>query len=139
MGKKGDLARRLGELEARIAAVELGAVDAGGGRDAPLAEGEVPASPAGAWEPLAPSLAALGHPVRLTLLRAALDGQREVGALAAAAGVGTTGQLYHHLRELSATGWLQAERRGAWAVPEARVAPLLALLGAAEAADRAGR
>ena len=138
MGKKGDLARRLAGLEARIAAVEAGADSPPPGAGRPAPDG-MPAAPAGDWEQLAPRLAALGHPVRLALLNAALAGTQEVGALAAAAGVGTTGQLYHHIRELTAAGWLMAERRGAWVVPEAQVAPLLALLGAAEAAGHAGR
>ena len=136
MGKKGELARRLGELEARLAAME-GAEAAPKRKRKHSDAAGLPARPQGEWERLAPCIAALGHPVRLRLLQAVLSGTRQASALAAAAGVGTTGQLYHHLRELGAAGWLNAERRGSWEVPAARVAPLLALLGAAEAAGDA--
>jgi len=83
------------------------------------------------WEGSAPVFAALGHPVRLRLLRALLDGIGAVQALAALEGLGTTGQLYHHLRDLEAAGWVQTTRRGQYAVPPARVIPLLAMLAAA--------
>jgi hypothetical protein len=43
----------------------------------------------------------------------------------------TTGQLYHHLRQLVAAGWLRTSLRGRYAVPADRIVPLLALLAAA--------
>lgn len=46
-------------------------------------------------------------------------------------GVGTTGQVYHHLRLLTGAGWLRATARGHYAVPPHRVLPLLAVLAAA--------
>ena len=73
------------------------------------------------WHDIAPVLAALGHPVRLRLLNAVLAGTHETAALAETLGDGTTGQLHHHLRELTATGWLRAERRGRYDVPADRV------------------
>lgn len=83
------------------------------------------------WSDIAPALAALGHPVRLRLLNAVLAGTRETAALVRTLGDGTTGQLHHHLRELTATGWLRAERRGCYDVPADRVVPLLVAIAGA--------
>lgn len=80
------------------------------------------------WSDYAGALAAVGHPVRLQLLRQVLLGTRTVAELQKLAEVGTTGQLYHHLRQLVSTGWLHQSGRGHYAVPEARVVPLLVLL-----------
>jgi hypothetical protein len=77
------------------------------------------------------SLAALGHPVRLRLLRAVLGGTRTAAELAGLPGVGTTGQIYHHLRQLTGTGWLHTVGRGRYEVPAARVVPLLVMVAAA--------
>ena len=75
------------------------------------------------------SLSALAHPVRLQLLHKALHGRRSVAELSE--GLGTSGQLYHHLRQLVAEGWLATSGRGSYDVPAARVVPLLTLLAAA--------
>lgn len=83
------------------------------------------------WSDIAPALAALGHPVRLHLLQAVLNGTRGTAELAGTLGEGTTGQLHHHLRELTATGWLRSERRGRYTVPTDRVVPLLVAVAAA--------
>ena len=61
-----------------------------------------------------------------------LTGTRSSTELRAAAELGTTGQLYHHLRQLIASGWLTQTTRGQYAVPGHRVIPLLAILVAAE-------
>ncbi|MDT0494702.1 ArsR/SmtB family transcription factor [Streptomyces sp. NPDC012600] len=79
----------------------------------------------------ADSLAALGHPVRLRLLREILGGRRTAAELAALDAVGTTGQIYHHLRRLTGAGWLHTTGRGRYEVPAARVVPLLVVLAAA--------
>lgn len=78
------------------------------------------------WQGLAPRLAALGHPVRLAILRAVAAGTGEAGALQQAAGAATPGQFYHHLRELTATGWLVPGRRGHYTLPPGRAGALLA-------------
>ncbi|TPW70046.1 winged helix-turn-helix transcriptional regulator [Schumannella sp. 10F1B-5-1] len=82
------------------------------------------------WEPFAAVLAALGHPVRLELLRAAVDGPLDTHELTERAELGSTGQLYHHLTPLVAQGWLVQSSRGRYVVPPERVVPLLAILTA---------
>jgi hypothetical protein len=69
---------------------------------------------------LAPVLAALGHPLRLPLLHAMLEGAASTQALQALPAFATSGQLYRRLRDVEA------------AVPGKRVAPLLAILSAAQ-------
>ncbi|MER5840551.1 winged helix-turn-helix domain-containing protein [Streptomyces prasinus] len=83
------------------------------------------------WPAAAEPLAALGHPVRLRLLREILGGRRTAAELAELDGVGTTGQIYHHLRQLTGAGWLHTTGRGRHEVPAGRVVPLLVLLTAA--------
>ncbi|MFD0899578.1 ArsR/SmtB family transcription factor [Actinomadura sediminis] len=82
------------------------------------------------WSDLAPALAALSHPVRLLLLQEILRGARTTAELGRHERLGTTGQLYHHLRALVTAGWLRAGARGRYAVPGERVVPLLAVLAA---------
>ncbi|MDI9886762.1 winged helix-turn-helix domain-containing protein [Streptomyces sp. HNM0645] len=86
---------------------------------------------AGDWSDLADSFAALGNPVRLRLLREIVGGRRTAAELAELEGLGTTGQIYHHLRQLTAAGWLHTAGRGRYEVPGARVVPLLVALAAA--------
>ncbi|WP_393059397.1 ArsR/SmtB family transcription factor [Streptomyces sp. LN549] len=83
------------------------------------------------WSDTAESFAALGHPVRLRLLREILGGRRTAAELAALDETGTTGQIYHHLRLLTGAGWLHTKGRGRYEVPGARVVPLLVVLTAA--------
>ncbi|WP_172382964.1 helix-turn-helix transcriptional regulator [Streptomyces sp. MNP-20] len=85
----------------------------------------------GDWSEAADSFAALGHAVRLRLLREVLGGRRTVAELAALDGVGTTGQIYHHLRQLTGAGWLHTTARGRYQVPADRVVPLLVFVAAA--------
>lgn len=80
------------------------------------------------WADRAAAFAALGHPVRLELLRHVLNGTRTTAALSEVAGLGTTGQLHHHLRQLVTAGWVRQTARGRYDVPPARVVPLLACL-----------
>ncbi|MEU1124705.1 helix-turn-helix domain-containing protein [Streptomyces sp. NPDC005899] len=83
------------------------------------------------WSEAAEPLAALGHPVRLRLLHEILGGRRTAAELAGLDETGTTGQIYHHLRLLTAAGWLRTVGRGRYEVPGARVVPLLVVLTAA--------
>lgn len=82
------------------------------------------------WSPAAAVLGALGSPVRLHLLQLVLSGSTEASELAADDQVGTTGQVYHHLRALVSAGWLRSSRRGAYEIPPERVVPLLVVLAA---------
>ncbi len=84
------------------------------------------------WTIFADTIAALGHPVRLMLLRHIVQGRRTVGELQQLEALGTTGQLYHHLRQLVSAGWLRADGRGRYAVPVERVVPLLVVISVAE-------
>lgn len=79
----------------------------------------------------AETLAALGHPVRLQLLQQVLRGVQTAAALTATEGLGTSGQVYHHLRLLVTAGWLRTKQRGSYEVPAARVVPLLVAILAA--------
>lgn len=83
------------------------------------------------WGSSAAALGALGHPVRLELLRYILNGTRKTADLAALDILGTTGQLHHHLRQLVDAGWLQAVTRGYYEIPPARVIPLMTCIIAA--------
>ncbi|MGX1560322.1 ArsR/SmtB family transcription factor [Streptomyces sp. NPDC055506] len=83
------------------------------------------------WTAAAESFAALGHPVRLRLLREILGGRRTAAELAELDEVGTTGQIYHHLRQLTGTGWLHTTGRGRYEVPAQRVVPLLVAVATA--------
>lgn len=76
------------------------------------------------WERAADVLAALGHPVRLELLRHVLRGVTTARELAEIDGIGTSGQVYHHLHKLSAAGWLR-NRGSRYEVPPEVVVPLL--------------
>lgn len=80
------------------------------------------------WSHNATAFAALGHPVRAELLRHILTGTRTTAALAEVEGLGTTGQLHHHLRHLVTAGWVQQTARGRYDVPAAKVVPLLVCL-----------
>ncbi|WP_435591703.1 winged helix-turn-helix domain-containing protein [Nocardia sp. bgisy118] len=77
------------------------------------------------------ALAALGHPVRQALIQALLDGPRTGAELAEAVGLTSTGQLYHHVRALTAPKIIEQHSRGAYRIPPAKVVPLLVLMTAA--------
>jgi hypothetical protein len=131
---------RLAELERRIAVLES-AADARGGARRRTPAGQAEATRALSelrawrdWSDVAPALAALGNPVRLTLLREIVRGRATVSALSQVDGLGTSGQVYHHLRHLTAEGWLHSPTRGTFAIPSHRVTALQAILAALETA-----
>lgn len=76
-------------------------------------------------------LGALGHPLRLEILRRLLLGARTLGELQEIPNTGTSGQVHHHLRELRATGLVVSQRRNHYAVPAERVVPVLIIVAAA--------
>ncbi|MGH3403204.1 MAG: hypothetical protein ACRDRJ_12015, partial [Streptosporangiaceae bacterium] len=84
----------------------------------------------GDWSESSPGLTALAHPVRLLLLREVLHGTQTAAQLSAHPRLGTSGQLYHHLRLLVSAGWLRSSARGQYDVPADRVVPLLTILAA---------
>jgi hypothetical protein len=86
---------------------------------------------AGDWAECAAALTALAHPVRLLLLHEILLGVRTTAELSGHERLGTSGQLYHHLRQLVSAGWLRSTARGQYSVPPERVVPLLTVLAAA--------
>ena len=83
------------------------------------------------WTRFADSLAALGHPLRLAILRAVLGGTETVAGLVEEPGSGTSWQIYHHVHQLTAAGWLAPHARSRYRIPPDRVIPLLAILTAA--------
>jgi DNA-binding transcriptional ArsR family regulator len=83
------------------------------------------------WTGHASALAALGHPTRLRILQLIARGEATTAAeLAHADGLGTTGQVYHHLRQLVSAGWLRSTTRGQHQIPSERLVPLLVTLAA---------
>ena len=63
--------------------------------------------------------------MRLRLLLAVLGGTATVHDLASIDGIGTKGQVYHHLRQLTGAGWLRRTGGNVYEVPMPRVVPLL--------------
>ncbi|MDR6598826.1 ArsR/SmtB family transcription factor [Saccharothrix longispora] len=157
-----DLVQRLAELEQRVAALEGDArattappeagdsgVDCGevgyGGRVA-VGDGRVTwridVTPehalALADRPRIEVLAALAHPVRVEIVRTLLgQGAQPPAALQEAARLGSTGQLYHHLKALTASGVVEQDKRGSYRLRSEAVVPVLVLLTAAS--DVAGQ
>jgi DNA-binding transcriptional ArsR family regulator len=69
-------------------------------------------------EALARSLAGLAHPARIEIYKALLERMekgQDAASLLAAAGLNTTGQLYHHLREMEEVGLVVRRGRNLWA------------------------
>ena len=154
---EADLATRLEALETRVAALEEGSGDPAPA-DEPAGEaGEVGYHGAvrlqeGAgpltWTigydaaatldlppgPVSEVLAALGHPVRLALVRRLLTGPAGTHELVEATELSSSGQLYHHLRTLTAARVVEQDGRS-YRVPPTGVVPVLvALLAAADLA-----
>ncbi|WP_380046049.1 ArsR/SmtB family transcription factor [Kribbella deserti] len=82
------------------------------------------------WSTRASALAALAHPIRLKLLQEILRGRTSVTALGEVEGLGTSGQIYHHLRHLTAEGWLHTPTRATYTIPAPRLPALLTILTA---------
>lgn len=109
---------------------------AGCGSAAWQEEHPVPAVLGSSWVPAAGVLTALGHPVRLEIVRRLLCGARTTQDLAEIPDLGTSGQLYHHLRELQGAGLVVQRRRNDYAVPTDRVVLCLVLVAAAMSCAR---
>ncbi|MER7130451.1 ArsR/SmtB family transcription factor [Streptosporangium saharense] len=83
------------------------------------------------WTTAARLLECLGSPSRLALLTALLDEPRTSRQLQESLGETSTGHLYHHLRDLQATGLLVQRRRGTYELAPHTVVPLLAIMAVA--------
>ncbi|GAA4740477.1 hypothetical protein GCM10023350_26150 [Nocardioides endophyticus] len=73
------------------------------------------------------------NPIRLALLQRFLGGAATVTDATAPTGdaddaFGTSGQVYHHLRQLVAAGWLRSTGSGRYEVAPQRVVPLLSIV-----------
>jgi hypothetical protein len=130
---------RLAELERRIAALESTTARKpsrrSGGGQAEATRALKALRVRADWSPAASALAALGSPIRLTLLREIVRGRATVSALSQVDGLGTSGQIYHHLRHLTAEGWLHNPTRGVFAIPPPRITALHAILTALDQSD----
>ncbi|KAA5826733.1 winged helix-turn-helix domain-containing protein [Saccharopolyspora hirsuta] len=83
-------------------------------------------------------LAALGHPARAAIVRLlAQSGPQHTAALQEAAGLSSTGQLYHHLKSLTGCGLVEQDKRGTYRLRAQATIPALILLTAAS--DIAGQ
>lgn len=77
---------------------------------------------------LARGIAGLGHPARIAICKALLDGPKETAALLDLAGLNTTGQLYHHLQAMEDVGLVNRRGRNLWA--SENIGAFVMLLGA---------
>ncbi|TPQ20783.1 ArsR/SmtB family transcription factor [Streptomyces sporangiiformans] len=73
-------------------------------------------------------LGALAHPVRLGIMLSCLEGSTRATEFAARGDMGSTGQIYHHLRQLVNAGWLSASHRGQYDVRDEALASLTVIL-----------
>ena len=80
---------------------------------------------------IATVLGSLGSPARLALLTSLVAGPRSRPELQDALGESSTGQLYHHLRDLQAAGLIHQPKRGRYELAAHTVVPLLTILAAA--------
>ncbi|MCI3922998.1 ATP-binding protein [Paenibacillus sp. TRM 82003] len=77
------------------------------------------------------ALAALGSKLRLDIVRSVLTFPLTGAELVERLQMGTTGQLYHHLKALLGTGLIEQRPGGRYVVPRHRCLPVLLLLAAA--------
>ena len=82
---------------------------------------------------LADVFAALGHPVRITIVRRLLAANASVTELQETGEFGTSGQLYHHLKILTTASVVTKVGRNEYAIAPTHVVPtLVALLAAGD-------
>ncbi|MGF0313592.1 ArsR/SmtB family transcription factor [Rhodococcus sp. IEGM1428] len=149
---------RLAELEARVAELELRdtpeQADAAPSTGGMIAyQGDVRLHGTVRWDisyspdaivdlpisSMSEVLAALGHPVRLQIVRMLLRGPANAADLHAAVGVGSSGQIYHHLKTLSSANIVEQHGRGDYRIAAKRAVPLLvSMLAAADIAGDLG-
>jgi len=83
------------------------------------------------WPNASKVLECLGSPSRLALLKTLLGGPRDRQSLQDTLGDASTGQLYHHLRDLQAVGLLVQKKRGEYQIAAETVVPLLTIVASA--------
>ncbi|TVX94682.1 ArsR family transcriptional regulator [Paenibacillus agilis] len=76
-------------------------------------------------------LAALGSKPRLDIIIAILNESLTGAEIVEKLNMGTTGQLYHHLKALNGANLIEQDKSGRYTVPDHRKLPLLLLLSAA--------
>jgi DNA-binding transcriptional ArsR family regulator len=76
-------------------------------------------------------LAALANPLRVRVVAALFGGRMSTAELTAQVDAGTSGQLFHHVKELLAAGLVHQPQRGVYELRPQHVLPLLAVLSAA--------
>ena len=75
-------------------------------------------------------LAALGHPIRLEIVQMLLEASATSQDFQARLDSSSTGQLYHHLKELRAAGIVAQASRGEYHLVPQTIIPVLAILAA---------
>ncbi len=115
----------------RGALLYAGAVDFAGAEYTWQIERALPFLLALDTEAVAPLLLALGSPWRLQLVRVLLGGPRSSQQLQEAFGLGSPGQLYHHLKELLAAGIVEQRARSEYRLAGRKNVPFLTILSAA--------
>lgn len=99
----------------------------------------VAAAFSGEPEGVARIFGALGSPHRVLMLRALCDGPKTGQQLEDAAGISSTGQLYHHIKELLAAGLVVQPARSVYALrPTTVIAVCVALMLASDLASATG-
>lgn len=84
-------------------------------------------------------LAALGHPVRLHIVKTLLRGPAPASDLQTAVHLRSSGQVYHHLKTLGAAGIVEQHGRGDFHIAAKKVVPLLiSMLAAADISGELG-
>lgn len=150
-----DLRDRLTELEQRVAALE-GAnradADSSGSGGAVSYQGRLTAPVELEWQmqldpaqvlalddtPRTEVLTALAHPVRIAIVRLLMSaGAQTAQALQTEAELGSTGQLYHHLKGLTSCGIVEQDKRGTYRIRPQAAIPALVLITASS--DVAGQ
>jgi DNA-binding transcriptional ArsR family regulator len=144
-----ELMERVARLESRHSPPGHPIMEEG---DAPPGEGRVVYSGKGPWKgrsvvwqmerpwnevtghdpaAVAGVLSALGNPVRVRILTTLVQGPASTSELGERVAEGTSGQLFHHLKELLACGVVHQPQQGNYALRTQHVLPLLAVLSAA--------
>lgn len=87
-------------------------------------------------------LAALASPTRIRIVEALISRPAGTGDLAERIDAGTTGQLFHHLKDLLAVGIVHQPQRGVYELRPQHALPFLAIVSAsidlAAGSDRSG-